>query len=415
MTDVIIIGGGLAGLTAANYLQKSGHSFQLLEATDRVGGRVKTENDNGFLMDHGFQVFATAYPEAKALLRYEELALRPFRPGAILLQPDGRQDRIGDPLRDWSGLIPTLFARAGSWKSKLNILKLRNRLKAQSLAGIFDADEQATRDVLLQDYGFDEELAGRFFQPFYSGIFLEKDLKTSRRMFDFVFKMFAEGEVAVPNTGMEAIPRQLAANLPASSIHVNSRVERIEGNKVFTADGTTFEGRAILLATEASGLVREYAPQVKQSYVSTTHLHFSVSQPPIQQALIALNTLPDGLVNSLAPMSQVAEGYASKGKHLLSVSIVGKTEKNGKALEEEVKAELQRWFGHAVENWQLVGERVIEYALPTQAQVRHDVAPEELQLSERLFVCGDHLLNGSINGAMRSGRMAAQAIGAALA
>ena len=92
-----------------------------------------------------------------------------------------------------------------------------------------------------------------------------------------------------------------------------------------------------------------------------------------------------------------------------------KTEKKGKALEEEVQAELRRWFGHAVENWQLVGERVIEYALPTQAQVRHDIAPEELQLSERLFVCGDHLLNGSINGTMRSGRLAAQAIGAALA
>ncbi len=414
MKDVIIIGGGLSGLTAANYLHRQGLSIQLLEASDRVGGRVKTENKNGFLLDRGFQVFATAYPEAKVLLDYEKLDLRPFRPGAVLLQADGSRDRIGDPFRDWSSLIPTLTASAGSLGSKMKILGLSTRLKRKSLLEIFSARERPTMEVLRQEYGLGQELISRFFQPFYSGIFLEKELTTSRHMFDFVFKMFAEGDVAVPNAGMEAIPRQLAANLPADAVRTNCRAERIEENRAITTDGAAFEGKAILLATEATGLVHDYAPNAKEDHLSTTHLHFTAPVPPVEGPIIALNTLPDGLANSVVVMSQVAPGYAPRGQHLISVSIVGKTEAKGEALAKQVKAELKRWFPDAETAWQLLDERVVEYALPAQQHVRNDIDPSELRLGERLFHCGDHLLNGSINGAMRSGRLAAQAIGAAL-
>lgn len=414
MTDVLIIGGGLAGLTAANYLHRQGLAIQLLEAGDRVGGRVRTEEKKGFRLDRGFQVFATAYPEAKALLDYGKLDLRPFLPGAILLQADGNQSRIGDPLRDWSSLFPTLMAKAGGLGSKLKILRLSNRLKRESLLEIFSARERPTMEVLSQEYGFDQELIRSFFQPFYSGIFLEKELRTSRRMFDFVFKMFAEGSVAVPNAGMEAIPRQLAGNLPGDAIQTNCRVERIEGNKAIASDGSSFEGKAILLATEATGLIRDYASKSKEAYKSTAHLHFTALDSPIRKPLIALNTLPDGLVNSVVVMSQVAPGYAPEGQHLISVSIVGKTEAKGAALAGQVKAELKRWFAEAETTWQFLDERVVEYALPAQQHVRHDIDPTELRLGEHLFQCGDHLLNGSINGAMRSGRLAAQAIGAAL-
>ena len=414
MTDVIIIGGGLSGLTAANYLHQRGFSTRLLEADSRVGGRVKTDKKDGFLLDRGFQVFATAYPEARALLDYEALNLRPFRPGAILLQPDGSQDRIGDPLRDWSSLLPSLTAKAGSLRDKLKILSLSNRLRAQSLDDIFATGEKTTLEALQQDYGFGQELISRFFRPFYSGIFLEKELQTSRRMFDFVFKMFAEGPVAVPNAGMEAIPRQLAANLPAEALHLNCRVQRIAGNTVHTAAGDRFDARAILLATEATGLIREYAPATGQGHASATHLHFTAPTAPVRHPVIALNTMPEGLVNSVVAMNQVAEGYAPRGQNLISVSIVGRAAESGEVLASQVKEELRRWFGGAVDRWRLLDERIVGYALPAQRQVRHNAAPAELRLNEHLFQCGDHLLNGSINAAMRSGRLAAEAIGAAL-
>ncbi|MEQ8703091.1 MAG: NAD(P)/FAD-dependent oxidoreductase [Phaeodactylibacter sp.] len=407
MSETIIIGAGLAGLTAANYLHQKGKPFLLLEASDRVGGRVKTTEKQGFLLDHGFQVLATAYPEARALLDYKKLDLKPFLPGAMLLQPDGSRDRIGDPLRDWSSLLPTLFAKAGGLGSKLGILQLRNRLKEMSQEAIFQQPEMTTAQALEKEYGFESRTVSRFFKPFYSGIFLEKDLETSRRMFDFVFKMFAEGAVAVPNKGMQQIPLQLAANLPEHSIRLNCKAEQVEEGKVFLENGEVLSAQNIVLATEATGLVRKYLPLVNTAYQSTTHVHFTTSHAPVTQPIIALNTRGGDLVNSITAISQVAPGYAPSGKILLSVSIVGQTELDDVSLVGKVRGELQHWFGAAVNEWDLLDIRTVPYALPAQRHVQHHA---DLSVGEGLYAIGDHLLNGSINAAMRTGRLVAEKI-----
>ncbi|MEZ4935894.1 MAG: NAD(P)/FAD-dependent oxidoreductase, partial [Saprospiraceae bacterium] len=261
MIDVVIIGGGLAGLTAANYLQQKNISYLLLEATDRVGGRVKTDLVDGYLLDRGFQVLLTAYPEAKRLLDYEKLNLQKFKPGAALLMPNGKIETIGDPLRDVSSLLPTLTSSAGNISDKLGILKMRSRLNDLSIEEIFSQKEKTTLEALQSDYGFSDKMTERFFRPFFSGIFLENNLATSRRMFDFVFKMFGEGHAAVPNEGMEAIPRQLAGNLPSENIRTNCKVELIEGNKVFINGGETIQAKNILLATEATSLIKDHLPK----------------------------------------------------------------------------------------------------------------------------------------------------------
>lgn len=407
MADTIIIGAGLAGLTAANYLQQRGQDFLLLEADTEVGGRVKTTEKDGFLLDHGFQVFATAYPEAKALLDYGKLDLRAFLPGAMLLQADGSIDRIGDPLRDMSSLFPTLFAKVGGLSNKLGILRLRNRVKSMSLADIFAQAEKSTEDTLREDYGFSELMVERFFRPFYSGIFLEKDLKTSRRMFDFVFKMFAEGEVAVPNKGMQQIPLQLAGNLPPECLRLQTRVQQVEGHSVVLENGERLTAKNIILATKAIELTQQYQPNAKTDYVSTTHVHFTAPKAPFQRPLIALDTKSNDLVNSIAVMNEVAPGYSSSGQALLSVSIVGKTEQRGEALANRLKEECRTWFGPDVDNWTFLDERLVEYALPTQAQVQQDA---NFKLSEGLYAIGDYALNGSINAAMRAGRQVAEQV-----
>jgi len=408
MKDVIIIGAGLSGLTAANYLQQIGKTFTILEATDRVGGRVKTDKKEGFLLDHGFQVFSTAYPEAQVLLDYNALDLRSFLPGAMLLEEGGRRDRIGDPLRNWSSLFPTLSAKAGSLGSKLKVLPLKRRLSRKSVDEIFEAPEQPTAEVLTGEYGFDQSLAEHFFRPFYSGIFLEQELATSRRMFDFVFKMFSEGSVAVPNQGMEAIPRQLADNLPDDSIQLNCRVASIEKGTVSTVDAHTFEAKNVLIATEATALAQKYAPGSSPEYVSTVHLHFTTATAPIDQPLIALNTAQKRLANSIAVMDKIAPAYAPEGQHLLSISIVGHPGLSTDQMVQQVKAELSPWFN--TDSWQFLDARTVKYALPRQEHVVHTRPLESFRLEQQLFICGDHMLNGSINGAMRSGRLAAKAI-----
>lgn len=408
--SVIIIGGGLAGLTAARRLHQQGIDFLLLEASDRIGGRVKTDLVDGFRLDHGFQVLLTAYPEARRWLDYTELDLQAFQPGALLLYPDGRRDRLGDPLRQLSSLIPTLFSRAGSIKDKWLILQLRQRLSRLSIEAIFQQQELSTQTVLQEEYGFSPRMISRFFAPFFAGIFLEKELATSRRMFDFVFKMFSEAATAVPARGMEEIPKMLAAPLPAGSISTRARAVQIVDQRVELADGSAVTAEHIIVATQATGLVRELAP-VKTAHQRTTHLHFVTQQAPIRRALIALNTTGKRLVNNLCVIDQVAPAYAPAGQHLISLSVVGETDLSQKKLEEAVRQEMETWFGKATQDWEHLHTRIVDYALPDQSSVAHSIASDNYQLREGLYACGDYLLNGSINAAMKAGREVGELIG----
>ena len=404
---VIIVGGGLSGLTAARQLHQKGIDFLLLEGSDRIGGRVKTDVVDGFRLDHGFQVLLTAYPEAKRWLDYSSLHLQSFNPGALLLYPDGSKDQLGDPMRDIGSLFPTLFSKAGNLQDKLKIWKLKNRLSGMSLEDIFAQKEFSTLEVLSQDYGFSDQMIRLFFQPFFAGIFLESELKTSRRMFDFVFKMFSEADTAVPNLGMEEIPKHLADPLPSESILTRAKVKKIDGQEVILEDGSTFSAPHIILATEATGLVKEFF-EVKTNHQSTTHLHFVSKEAPIKAPIIALNTTQKRLANNICTINQVASGYAPEGQHLISISIVGNQELKNDELNRAVKNELQTWFGKATLDWEHLHTRNLQYALPNQKNVKHSIHGQEFEIRNGLYACGDFQLNGSINASMKAGREAAQ-------
>jgi protoporphyrinogen oxidase len=403
----LIIGGGIAGLSAAIHLQKKGIDCVILEATDRVGGRVKTDIAGGFRFDRGFQVLLTAYPEAQKMLHYGALRLRKFDAGAILLLENGVRERIGDPLRQPSALLDTLSASVGGFSDKIRILQLQRHLKNKQIGDIFDDSEQTTRD-LLKKAGLSEKMITRFFQPFFSGIFLEDNLDTSSRMFEFTFKMFAEGYAAVPALGMEEIPKQLAHQLMPNTVLTNQKVEKIDKNTVFTATGKRFEAKNILIATEATAF-QDIRPVKNGRYQSTVCLYFSTPLSPLQRPIVALNTLKNRFINNISVISDVAPEYAPLGKSLISVSIVGKTEILDGDLIKMVKKELSQWFLD-VSMWEFLRLYRIEYALPNQENAENLLQPRQYKVREGLYTCGDYLLNGSINAAMLSGKAAAEAI-----
>ncbi len=227
---VHIIGAGISGLIAAKVLEQHGYHPTILEASDRVGGRVKTDILEGHTLDHGFQVLLTSYPLAKKHLDYEKLNLRYFKPGAVLFSK-GKGYALGDPLRDSSLLFPTIFNKAASLKDKLKIFRLNRELKKKTLEEIFDAQEVSTLDY-LRNYGFSETVITKFFKPFFSGIFLEPELATSSRMFEFVYKMFGEGNAAIPVDGIDAIPRQLKKQLTQTKFKFSTPVARVEEGKI---------------------------------------------------------------------------------------------------------------------------------------------------------------------------------------
>jgi len=408
-SEITIIGAGIAGLTAAVYLHRKGHKVKILEASDRAGGRIKTDLVEGFRLDRGFQVLLTAYPETKDLLDYKKLNLKRFLPGATVLY-DGGQFEIADPFRRPSALFSTLFAPVGSLKDKINTLFLKNKLLNISIPEIFNQDEQKTINQLAK-YGFSPKMVDRFYKPFFSGIFLENELTTSQRMFDFVMKMFSEGDAAIPALGMEEIPKQLVAMLPENSILYNVKVSQIENGKIHTEDGTSFETNKILIATEANAFAKDFILASKTKSNPVTNVYFKANKAPTNKAVVILNASKNKKwFTNFTVMSNVSEDYAPKEKVLLSVSYNGIPTVDDLALANAIKMELKQWYGEDVSDWELLKVYTINYALPKQENVTNELNTDQIQLSENLFICGDHLLNGSINAAMKSGRLAAELI-----
>lgn len=407
--DVIIVGAGLAGLSAAVHLHRQGRKVLLLEASDRAGGRIKTDSHEGFLLDRGFQVLLTAYPETKALLNYDALQLKKMLPGATVLY-DGGSFEIADPFRRPSAALATLFAPVGTLKDKINTLWLKNKLQKLTIEEIFEQPEQTTSKQLAE-YGFSPKMIQRFYAPFLSGIFLENELKTSRRMFDFVMKMFSDGDVAVPALGMEEIPKQLIAMLPEGSIQCHSKVTVIDGNTIITEDGTVFEANQILLATAANALTQKYFPKQKMTSHQVTNIYFEAVEPPTKKAVVILNaSTQKKWVNNLTVISNVSKAYAPKGKVLISISYNGIPTVDDATLAKNMKEELKQWYGEKVTSWKMLRAYRIEYALPTQESVQNEITASEIKIIDTLFICGDNLLNGSINAALKTGRLAAEAM-----
>ncbi len=407
--DVIIIGAGLSGLAAAVSLHRQGRKVLILESSERAGGRIKTDSIDGFLFDRGFQVLLTAYPETRALLDYKALNLKKMLPGATVLYDKGSFE-IADPFRRPSATLATLFAPVGTIKDKLNTLWLKNKLQKQTIEAIFEQKEQTTLQQ-LKEYGFSSKMINRFYAPFLSGIFLENELKTSSRMFDFVMKMFSDGDVAVPELGMEEIPKQLVKMLPEGSILYNTKVTKVDSNTVTTDDGKVFEANQILLATNANVLTQTHCPNQKMQLQQVTNVYFVADKAPTNKAVVVLNasTLKKW-VNNMTVMTNVSKAYAPQGKILISVSYNGIPTVDENTLAENMKLELKQWYGDQVESWKMIKSYQIEYALPNQESVRNDISSQELTLSENIFICGDNLLNGSINAAMKTGRLAAEAM-----
>lgn len=406
---ITIIGAGISGLTSAVYLYQKGYKVQILEATDRAGGRIKTDIVNGFLLDRGFQVFLTEYPEAKAILNYEKLNLKKFLPGATVLYDDG-QFEIADPFRRPSAFFNTLFAPVGSLKDKINTFFLKKKLVNITLLNIFKQPQIETVSK-LKEYGFSDKMIERFYKPFFSGIFLENELKTSSNMFDFIMKMFSEGDAAIPEFGMEEIPKQLVKQLPDDSIFFNHKVNSIDNNTIICENGAKFRTDKIIIATEAVGFAKNYLSDIKQNYRQVTNVYFEAKLPPTNKAVVILNAATNKKwVNNLTVMSNVSDKYAPLGKVLISISLNGIPTDDDVILAQNMKNELKKWFGNQVEDWIMLKTYRIKYALPNQNSISNELNSKQFQINENLFICGDHLLNGSINAAMKSGRIIAEYI-----
>ncbi len=406
----------MAGLTCAVYLRQAGIEAQLLEASDRVGGRVCTDVVDGFRLDRGFQILLTAYPEARRLLDYDALKLQCFRPGALIHstidQASARWVSLINPLREPSGLFQTLASDAATFSDKIRIVELIRKVGGFSTDEFFQ--QQATdTETFLEEFGFSEQVINGFFRPFFGGIFLEDALTTSSNFFQFCFKNFYSSDAAVPAAGMEAIPRQLAARLSPAQIRLNTPVRQIQDSILYLENGETIQADLVVLAVDATAADRLLGatPPVR-SFNHTTNTYFAAPKPPKPdysnaEKLLILNTNRQSAIHNLAILSDVAPSYAPDGQSLISVSTQGLEVVNEKALADRIRKELAGWFGPEVEHWRWLKTYHLPEALPSYLP---DATHAPLKRSERLFQCGDQTAYPSLNAAMQTGRKVAELI-----
>ncbi|MCP9450518.1 MAG: FAD-dependent oxidoreductase [Nitrospira sp.] len=404
---ILIIGAGLAGLACARRLIQAGVTCTVLEASDRVGGRARTDQIDGFLLDRGFQVLLTGYPEARQTLDYASLDLKPFHPGA-LVHYDGRFHLVSDPLRRPQDLPTVLFSSIGSLADKRLMLRLRRDALQHRLCSLEGGPARPTGEV-LRAYGFSDTMVTRFFKPFLRGVFLEPTLSTPCWIFQHVWAAFSRGAVALPKDGMGAIAQQLAASLPAGTIRLNQPVEAIEDSMVILRSGERLEGASVVIATDSDTArrLRGEPSRAGTERVSTT-LYFDAPTPPRREPWLMLNG-EDGLIRTVCVLSEAAPSYAPNGRALISMTVNGHGHRLDE-LPERVRTSLESWFGPQVNQWRHLRTDHIRHALPPLDLLPPAPETTSPRVAHGLYQCGDYCESGTLDGALVSGRRAAEAV-----
>ena len=405
---VIVVGAGLAGLTCAKVLHERGAEVVVFEASDGVGGRVRTDVKEGFLLDRGFQVYFTAYPVARRHLDHEKLNLRAFDPGAVVVR--GREKSVlSDPVRDPGAILPSVLSNVATFGDKLRTLKL---VADNVPVGTEAAGEGANGDSgsleYLKERGFSEQFIDDFFRPFYGGIFLDRALATSSRVLRFTFGMLSTGRTAVPAWGMGEIPKQLAARLPEDAVELNSPVEellyedgRVPGVRVGADE---YEADAVVVATDApaaDGLTDEAVPRDSVGQTCIYYATVGINR----EKKILLNADDGGFLNNVVQISNISSSYAPEDQELVCAVALDDLDLPDEELYRKGVEEISGWYPHA--DLRPLSIYRIPFAQFAQPPGTHERLPVNRTATPGLVLAGEYTEDSSINGSMLSGEKAA--------
>jgi phytoene dehydrogenase-like protein len=400
--DVVVVGAGLAGLVAAERLERAGLAVAVLEAADAVGGRVRTDRRDGLLLDRGFQLLNPAYPEVGRVLDLPALDLSSFAAG-VAMRNGSRLSILADPRREPTQIAATLRAggsvirkaQVARWFAEAGFLP-PTRLRART-------DRALAAELASRHLAGSADPINAAIHAFLSGVLADEDLASSARMATFLVRAFVRGTPALPAAGMQAIPDQLAARLRPDSLRLGTAARRIRGTTVETDNGA-FEAAAVVVATDAARAAELLSRPTAKTNSLTTYYHL-VDRLPAHATYLHVDASRSGPVVNTAAVSAVAESYAPSGTTLLASTILGR---GGEDQEAAVRAHAARILGLAPKTWTYVACYPIEHALPAHQSGQSLRQP--VVLGDGLFVAGDHRDTPSIQGAMVSGRRTADAV-----
>jgi len=397
MKTAIVVGAGISGLSCALELEKNGYQVQILEKENHPGGRVHSDIVDGYILNRGFQVLQTGYPETKRLLDYKKLELCNLD-SEVWIMNNNKIKKLYDPIQNPSSILKAAFSNVGTFWDKLHLLQLRQSTTSRSTDTIFQENEITSLEQ-IKNYGFSDSIINEFFKPLFGGAFLDSKLDTTSRMFKFVYKIFSIAPIAIPKYGMKSIPEQLEAKLE-SKISFNTNVIKLNNKNAFLENETLSADVIILAANHNSA--RQLIPSIEEiSWNSTSCYYFIADSPPFSSKVVLLNGNNHGEINNVFVPTNISKSYSPNNKSIISVSTIGLNNS-----ETEIRNELKNWFGNQTENWKLLHTYHIEQALPRMSvpSISHS------QYINGIHMCGDYLTSSSIHGSMYSGRMTAKQI-----
>lgn len=395
--EVVVVGAGLAGLSAATRLAAAGVDVQVLEAGGHAGGRLATERIDGFVVDRGFQVLNTGYPRA-ADLELDALRLGWFERGAVI-RVDGRAHRVVDPRQRPSDVIGTATAPVGSLRDKAALAAFSLRAGYAPVRRLLAAPER-TAEQALRATGVGDTALERFFRPFLAGVLLEDELATSSRYLDLLWRSFVRGSIGLPADGMQAVGEQLAGRLGEGRLHLHSAVRAVAPGSVLT-DSDGWSADAVVVATDPD-TAAHLLPAVEGSAPRQVTTHFHVlPESPWSAPLIVLGQPHGRLVNTVV-LSDAQPRYSPDGRALVASSSLATTG------QDEVRAEIAEAHGVVPSDLEHLTSVTVPGAQP--AAVPPFLLRRPVDLGDGVYVCGDHRDTPSIQGAMASGARAARAV-----
>lgn len=392
-----IIGAGLTGLVAAKTLSNQGIQVEVYEKMTVPGGRMRTEEVEGWHLDVGFQVLLSAYPYLKKHVDFSDVNMMNLDAAAVIFR-DKNTAVVGDPFRTRGVLLKTVVSSVGSIRDKYLIFKLKRYADRLSVSAIFDLQSVSTL-AFLKKFGFSEKIISRFFKPFFGGIFLEGDLLTSSRMFLFIFKMFAEGNAVLPKHGIGSVAENIVNQLKKVIINYNSSVFRIENDKstLILKNGREFKFDYIINTIPNFGNYNS-----EDNWQSCYNLYFEHNTPAvIEEVRIGLNANNNRLINNLFYPSSVFTPTSKSGRCLLSVTVIDGNDLSETEIIERVTGELIEDFALSNKNLKFLKLYSIPYSLPKRELPKYEVNFDSYKGT--VFHVGDFCANGSQNSACSIG------------
>jgi len=398
--DVVVIGAGLTGLRAALEVVRAGLSVLVVERENEVGGRIRTSLERGCLLDHGFQVILSAYPELLGLPSLEPLQLAPFLAGARV-RMNGEQYDILDPVRHPSSVFKTL-------RTPIASLMDLTRLGCFTfgLPWSFARAQHRSCAEALDQWRFSPLFRSAFLNPFLRGVLLDPNLSSDAGLATFYLRTFARGRATLPAAGMQALPNHLAASLGRQHILLSSTVTHLRSDRVILATGEEIRARHVICAVDALSAAALGGPEQTTPLLGTATIYFLADRAPYSEPILTISGDSRGPINNLAVLTNVQKSYSPVGTALISVSIVGdQARRPNELLLPEVRKQLHDWFGPSAANWEHIRTFRIDNALPARPRLTQGSLTRD-----GIVFAGDYLSYGSHNGALQAGRAAALSI-----